>query len=507
MARVLDLPAEILHMVLVEAILKRSLVRALRLKLVCRRFRDAFQPALFASRRLDHRIRHQLQAMAHWPIRQHHGADKMWHDYTMHLIRTEKISRTNHHYLLQIVNAFCAETGAGFDEILSAISWLVLDQATNMHDSKCRPMHDWSRPTHPKSKPLCAGLVWRLKEATYSDRIDLGTNLLSLAAYLDQEPLARRLLSEGCCPSKPGFLPSAMETAAFAGNVKILKLFQEHASDYGPGNMPDRVPASRQFDPSYRCKVDPGAIYGAALRGDLDMLKLALYPPSRSTPESDEIMGEAFGQISVGSLPAQYLHLAACVARTWEIFQYISSALGIRVSNCASEALELHVEFGNIDMVKGLLNAGRTRPSRDTLHSAVRGCHEDVVDFLLERGVVPDAQGHVLNAAVSAGSLTLLKKLIAHGARVDGKQSRPYQLALVTAIELEHTDMIRYLLSLRKPSAAFRKQLIKNLRVGIQLNHWDLNSMLEFVWNDFGGCLSPKKTAARRSSPRPSACS
>ncbi|KAK4444239.1 ankyrin repeat-containing domain protein [Podospora aff. communis PSN243] len=494
MTQILDLPAEILHMVLVQAILNRTYVQALRLKLVCKRFRETFQPALFASRRLDFREeRPQRQIMAHWQIRQHHGADKMWHQYIQYLVLVEKGGNNKQPYadyfyrgdygqkaILCLANEFCAETGISFDETVSALCWLVLDQAADLIEFKGTMFHVWQRPFAPE------------------------TNLLSLAAYFDHEPLARRLLAKGRCPSKhTGLLPSPTETAAFAGNARILKLFQEHLPDYGPENMPRyKGPRSSDFDPSYRCKVDPGAIYGAALRGDLDMLKLALYPPSRFNPESDEILGVAFGKLDKPSLPEQYLSLAAYVTRNWEVFQYIASALGggLAAKHYSLTLLKIHAEFGNLDMVRGLLNEGIGEASSEILRLAVRGCHEDVVDLLLEQGVVPDAKGEVLNAAVAAGSLALVKKLVAHGADVNLKEDEVYRLALATAIELEHTDMIRYLLSLRKPTAAFREHLISNLQAGVRLKDWGLNSMLQFVRNDFGGYLTPKKGPQKKTS-------
>ena len=124
----------------------------------------------------------------------------------------------------------------------------------------------------------------------------------------------------------------------------------------------------------------------------------------------------------------------------------------------------------------------------EALQLAVRRCHKDAVDLLLKRGSKPDSNGQVLEAEASTGSLTLIGRLFAHGARVDKKQIRTFHEALAEAIHHEHTDMIEYLLSLRTPTVRFHTRLLeKRLKDRDTVPRWGLDSMLEFVRGGFGG--------------------
>lgn len=466
--------------------------------------------------------------MANWPIRQHHGAAKLWHQYAVYRVRTEHNAEEGGFVdMRRLVDAFCAETGADYDSTLSSLCWLVLDDGA-ANDSIRRTMgHQYGRRVtlHDRFVSRTPRMGWENPRGAAPDEpFDLAFNLLSAAAYLGQEALARRLLAEGHCPTRSysishSFLPSPMETAALAGNARLLKLFQEHLPDFEVGRLTTNGPYSSHIYP-YHCNVDPGAIYGAALRGDLDMLKLALYPPSRSGADSDKILDGRFGEVEIGTLVGKYLVMAINATRNWDLHQYIISAFRNGAEPLfAPSALKSHAELGNIDMVGHLLEAGIVvRPPPNWVSSsrryaqiigfcpwkalqlAVRGCHEDVVDLFLERGVKPDGNGVVLTSAAASGSLTMVKKLIAHGVHVDKKQIYAFQRALTNAIRLEHAHMIQLLLSLRDPSVKFQKQLVEKMAD----KRWDskfrdLDSMLEFVQNDFGGHMRRPKI---RRSPR-----
>ncbi|KAK0647120.1 hypothetical protein B0T16DRAFT_414719 [Cercophora newfieldiana] len=512
MAGILGLPEEIIHMILVEAICNRRFRRALRLKLVCKRFRDAFQPALFESRRLDHtenetvarrasQYRVPVHVGAHRAVYgQRHGADKMWHQYLMYLARNEKHRSAGgsgpFSEIRCIVDAFCAETSADYDATLAAACWLVLDRAANNLDTYQR-CHAWQRHrAHPQASN------WPPVE------FDLNANLLSLAAYLGQEAVTSRLLASGQSPATDNcLLPSPMESAAFAGNANMLSLLQEHRPNPPLGTMTETN------------KADLAAVYGAAVRGDLDILKLALYPPSRRDNDG-KIFGERFRELWPNSTSAGVdLCRALCAAGSWDVYQYLNSAFQPQYShagfahargNAAYEALRTNAERGNIDMVRGLLDAAEQQHQEFTshhreciLHLAVRGCHEDVVDLLLDRGWTPDRHGQALNAAATAGSLTLVKKLISHGAQIDKNQFGSFHHALANAIYLEHTDMVQYLLSLQTPTVEFQTKLLEKMTKDRKtVYRWDLDSMLEFVRNGFGGRISPATNSPPRSTRR-----
>jgi hypothetical protein len=116
-------------------------------------------------------------------------------------------------------------------------------------------------------------------------------HLLSAAAHFNLVPLVHRLLAEGCCPISHEFLfPPAMELAAWAGNTPIVEIFQEHLPEIEENNDP-----GCKWCWYWRGKVCPDAIVGASIRGDLDILELTVYPPSRAMSDNTNILGQPRG--------------------------------------------------------------------------------------------------------------------------------------------------------------------------------------------------------------------
>jgi hypothetical protein len=142
------------------------------------------------------------------------------------------------------------------------------------------------------------------------------------------------------------------------------------------------------FNYNWRGKVGPASISGAAIRGSLNMVRLAVYPASRAAPDSTDFVGEAFGSVHRRSSTGNALSLAQWAARDVEVYKYLESFFSEPAN--LSRALAKHIRLGNLEMVRHLLDAGadiRGASGRDgnPLVEACRRCHEDVVDFLLER--------------------------------------------------------------------------------------------------------------------------
>lgn len=111
---------------------------------------------------------------------------------------------------------------------------------------------------------------------------------------------------------------------------------------------------------------------------------------------------------------------------------------------------------------------------------ACRGCHEDIIDLLLERGADPTFRGdsrrtqkqYAIRSAAAAGSLSIVRKLINHG--VDVKVRGPGRQALGEAVRLEHTAMVKFLLGLGVASGE-RESFIEDAR------SFGLDSMVELL--------------------------
>ncbi|KAK0627980.1 hypothetical protein B0T14DRAFT_146765 [Immersiella caudata] len=507
MVRILDLPAELFHEILIFACLVRGVRRALRLNLVSTAFQRALQPALFASGLLDAFHGYGVgETLALWQVK-HYPQSKvqLWHQYIAHRIGNATVLNEKPYQgpdwerrlLLtrRVGEAYCELSGSTCDvdwaaRVRSELAWLVLDRAAGAPGES-----DWIRLQGEDRWELCRRDTGRLRMETYS----LGVDLLSLAAHLNNIHLAKKLLSEGHCPSQHNYLlPPATETAAFAGHREMLLLLQEHLPDYDETSGP-----RRSGDDGLGYKSDTGALYGAALRGDLEMVKLALYPPSRKNADDPKTSTDIFGyrwgctRESFQHSPADFIYYAVRATRDWPVFEYLISAFGWLRPNdeyTKFRCLYNQVNRGNMDMLTAMVHAdgfGFEEVFQNNLctllRCAVRQCREDIVDYIFEHmgrqssgiarhfasecdcitqiigGLDPDTGPPLplLAAAAATGSVSMLKKLIDRGLRVEKGQDSGWHPALVAALEQENLEMASVLLTLRGPSGRWRKKLLK----------------------------------------------
>jgi len=372
-----------------------------------------------------------------WYIRKHHGAEKLWQSYLAYRVQNETDPAVGRFVEIhQLAKDFCHETEAKFEATVNALCWLALERGT------CYP-----------------GYQWGWKRGYRSDEgANPGLNLLSAAAYFGCIPLARRLLSDGHCPTADNDLfPSPIQLAAWVGNGDMLGLFQEHLPEF------EEIPPRYDHDDkAWRGKIGPGSIKGSALRGDMSMIHLAVYPPSRSTPDNTDFSGQRFGHVDPNSKPGSDLQAALYCAKTWEAFQYIDAFFKesiIRSGLDTTLLLARYAELGNVEIVQQLLDAGAdihggTTTNCNPLVIAARYCQEDVVNLLLECGADPNnsdmqQRGSPLTAAAAGGSMAIVRKLLDHGAKVVEEDYWP----LYHAVRLEHTAMVELLLDLNIGSA------------------------------------------------------
>jgi len=440
------------------------------------------KPALFESRLLD---RFHTMSSGHnitgLRFDNRHTAEEFWHSYLVYRVRNETDPTVAHYVdIRQTAKAVCREMGADLLPTIDTVCWLALE-----HSLSCRNRRHYWEPRDPRPGD-CAGS-------------NPGDNLLSTAAYFNLIPLAKQLLLEGHCPTSRGasptdddrLFPPPMQLAALAGNTEMLELFQQH--------IPENEELPTKYGSNWHGKIAACSLIGAVRRADMEILKLALYPPSRSTPNSTDLQGQPFGHVDPSSSVGRMMIAARYRARSPEVHAYLLECLGGEIKlQDLSDDLEKHAGAGNLTMVRYLLDMGvpMTTPRgyegcrglTSALVAACYRCHEDVVDLLLERGADPnfgyekpvgmEVELTPLTIAAASGSLTIVRKLLDHGAHID-VPAEDYMTrlpALYWAIAIEHTAMVQLLLE--RGASLEGKKIEAALELAEEL---DLDSMAEIL--------------------------
>ncbi|OTA80573.1 hypothetical protein M434DRAFT_17696 [Hypoxylon sp. CO27-5] len=450
----LDLPVELLHRILFFCSLSRGVKRALRLKLVCRPFYYALDAALFETGLLDSfrtPMNHRRPPMDEWRLRKDHGPQRFRHAYFVY--RSRKETTGMYGEINEVSRALVSYTGSDFEEILHTLCWLALEQ----YDP-----------------------VYAFMGRDRGPRV-LRHNLLGAAAYLGHMSLARELLQQdGYSPiSSCGLFDSPVFLAAFAGNVDMFNLLQEHLPKLHLSEFDDD---EEDFYFNHRWE----GIRGALQRGDLDMFQLAASSllKTQSRDNTDHL-----SQLS------KYLESSKALTstRSWKLYCYICSFLRDHPSGTCRSILTpmesrkdiimaRHAEYGNLKMIQGLLDEGVNcyqlgYGGKIPLIRAAGHGHEDVVDLLLEHGADPNynkssQEGSALVAAAGSGSLAIVRKLLDHGASVEENY---FHRCLRSAITLEHTAMVKLLLE-KRPVSKESLWIIKGIA-----SHSGLDSMVDIL--------------------------
>ncbi|KAI0423773.1 ankyrin repeat-containing domain protein [Xylaria sp. FL1042] len=416
---ILDLAPELFHNILVFSIVARfrsysSAGRAFRLKLVCKVFYHAFQPALFESRVLDTFLTTRLH---NWSIRRHHSCNQLWHSYLVYRVRNETDPTICRFVEIQeIAREFCTAAQADYDETVDGLCRLALERGTHNHED---------------SNDQC-DFGW----AIYDQNPQL--NLLSAAAYFGHLGLAKQLLADGCSPIRHDMFDSPMRLAAFSGNADMVILFQND------------LPGVRDESFSYRyTKTVLESIDGAALRGDVDMLRLAMRPLSHSRPHNSNFNNQKFANVAYHLDVRVNWTRTLAMASTWDVFEYITSFCD-PCYRFKHQYLNINAARGNMDMVRRLLDEGwdidGNKGDISILTSAVQAYHEDIVDLLLELGANPnkcERDNSALYAAAMAGSMRMIRKLMDYGASNDNNEEQQRGM-LCAAVSREHTEMVNF---------------------------------------------------------------
>ncbi|KAK7966201.1 ankyrin [Apiospora aurea] len=255
--------------------------------------------------------------------------------------------------------------------------------------------------------------------------------------------LVKQLLADGHDPATPNFLfPPATQVAAEYGHERVLRLLLERTS---------RVP------------LEPYSIFGAA-------------PP----PPADG----TYGRIGIRhSFRSRLLSRALDATASPEVYEYLMRAWEPGYRPPRYEHVMGHAARGNIAMVRYLLDhrdeegggvgVVDVNGADDVYHGsalswACRHGHEDIVDMLLARGADPNfaeeahRSGLTLHAAVRGGYVSIVLKLLACGARVNGPHGA-HRRTILTAMQMEHTELVRLLIERGEPLGTVAKGLVKSM--------------------------------------------
>src|SRR4051812_26805774 len=187
------------------------------------------------------------------------------------------------------------------------------------------------------------------------------------------------------------------------------------------------------------------------------MVKLAIYPPSRSSPDSSDINGQKCGHVARGSDTGHSLSRAKHATRNLDVYKYLQSLF-----TTEDRRIDLDVRTfarqGNLEAMKYLLDSGADANGTDRdmrwLNPLVVACrwgHSDIVSLLLERGVDVDYKDSTevliypgICTAAQAGNFAIVRQLVEHGSKEDFKNG--WVEAFAAAIDLEYTTMASYIL-------------------------------------------------------------
>ncbi|VUC20111.1 unnamed protein product [Clonostachys rosea] len=449
---ILMLPREILNAILVRAMQARfrpsnnypsdRFSRALRLRLVCRLFNAMYKQALFETRILDiyrpmpHPL-HDTGFETHWPLRSNYGFQELFHSYLAYRVKNES-DPTIHRYVevRRVAEIVCRE-GADVQDTIDTICWLGLGVTLG---------RGWFR----------FGGIGYIRSHIRNQ----GLSLLSAAAFVGNVTLVESLLESGTDPTQTeGIFPSAIEAAALAGNFEIFRLIQESLPDVvepnlNPLNGPLAFLDHYELEEIYiKGKADIQGVVGAAMSGDVELLEMALYPPSRADPNSTAY----FDYISTEPTTTRQqrfarrlLMRALFFAKNWDVYSRLASILPELSDTFRGKLLRRFAEYGNLSIVKNLLDNGchvdgeaagsRTGYHRETpLYFASRYGNADVVSLLLERGA--DVERKVqycfrpLLGAIKSGNISIVQKLFEYGAKCSS-------LEVEQALLSEYPEMI-----------------------------------------------------------------
>lgn len=297
----------------------------------------------------------------------------------------------------------------------------------------------------------------QLVSALLSNGVDVNTqggphgNVLQAASCWGYERVVQLLLAHKVDVNAAGPHGNALSRACVQGHVKIVKLLLDHGADPNTGGRPIFHACHRE-DPSIAELLlangaDPNTQCGrctvlqvACFKGHQRLVKLLLAAGAKTN-----IRDPDHGDI---------LHLAAMNGHE-HVVEFLLGTGAVDAQGPHGNALQTASRFGRVQVVRFLLDHGVDVNSQglkgSALQLAAANGNDDVVDLLLARGADVNMRGgplqHALNTATYHGQTTIVKMLIERGADVNAPLADCGHIALTTAIEEDHVEIVKELLN------------------------------------------------------------
>ncbi|TGO17087.1 hypothetical protein BTUL_0021g00870 [Botrytis tulipae] len=402
----LDLPPELVHQILLEAVFTRGIRRSFTLKLVCKRFHHDVQSALFKSHLLDDYDTHELLYL--WNIDRNKRAI-FWHSYLVYRVQNNSDSCPPHfRHLRRLVETLCAETGDDVKATIEKLCWPILDTAIDRANSNLIDLNfEW--------------------------------DLLCAATYLNVIPVVKLLLQGRFPPrNRRDLFDSPMTLAALAGNKYLLEYLQSMVLE--TQSIVD--PVHGQFS----------SVIGAAMSGDMEMVRIALYPPSWSAFDNTNFVDGPL--VPEESLAGRCLLRAQMSTGNLEMYKYLEGFFPRPTNRPRKSVLLFHIRLGSSEILKYILD------TTGTFFYGARGPDganlQDMIDLLLQYdfdiniSCVDGQQSEWLGDETTSieaqtRNMALVPKLFNHGARIH--DIRTAETTLEWAVSREDTVMLGILLA------------------------------------------------------------
>lgn len=494
-------------------------------------FYTLFNPALFATKRLEDAISRHISDFNN-PRRTHPpSTETLWLDYLVWRCRNGRhdapAEGRRHVEICTVADSLVGyhharQEEADYDTILRDLCRLAVYSGTEWPGR----WYGWG------GWPIPSGI---------NRALNPDGDLLSAACYFGHVDLVRELLDKGLTagapregngsrttPATTTLFASPGYLAAWAGHQDVVLILLDHLTRQEE-TQNDYAMQPRTFwwqsNNTLRRHGHYEALVGAASRPDLDLVKLVLFydfdrKPVPEEGEEDEEDPRSTRHANLptttgqGPPPTQEdelshvtqnhsawspIYVAMLRAASPEIYDFLSDLLEpVSVAQDQYWQLENHNistrdASGDLTMLRHLIKnvgadpADRARRLGPALQQAVRNCDDDVVDYLLSKGADPNLAGTIhlgtpLAAAARAGSMAMYQKLLDAGAQISGQKDS--HTGLRFAILREHTAMAEMLLRLGVGS-----ERSKSLYLG-QAREAGLESMVELL-REWGAKESP----------------